>query len=227
MKNKNRPTGLHSGSKRGFNQTLSSITLIGADGQVPPPRTFSPVPADFSCSRHGSLTMLRRRLPSLGPGRFKYIAVIVVLALFLLAQGLPSLKSSFDAHVGDLGAGDDRPRYLYHSTFRDDPDLEYEHHVSRAMREIEEAQLALDGEDTTNTLWQILLDPAERRGDDSLQFEEKNSEWKYFVRISLPVHALLGAPTYILASLARQQRMGRTVRHYNPRIRTRSGDSIP
>lgn len=128
--------------------------------------------------------MLSRRLPSLGPARFRY-AVIAIVVLFLLAHGLPSLKGSIDTRVSDSHVEEDRPRYLYHSTFRDNPDLEYERHVAQAMRHVEEEQLALDGEETTNTLWQILLDPSAQRGEDSLMFEENNSEWKYAVCVSL------------------------------------------
>ncbi|KAJ5676512.1 uncharacterized protein N7477_002145, partial [Penicillium maclennaniae] len=119
-----------------------------------------------------------RHLPSLRPGRVKYVAIIAILVLFLLARGLPSL-SSVETRVRDSHMGEDRPQYLYHSTFRDDPDLEYERNVSQAMRDLEKKQLALDSEDTTNTLWQILLDPSVQRGEDSLLFEEKNPEWNY------------------------------------------------
>ncbi|KAJ6121163.1 hypothetical protein N7523_005443 [Penicillium sp. IBT 18751x] len=122
--------------------------------------------------------MLFRHLPSLRPGRVKYVAVIAILVLFLLVQGLPSLNI-VETRVRDFHVGEDKPRYLYHSTFRDDPDLEYERNVSQAMRDLEKKQLALDSEDTTKTLWQILLDPSVQRGEDSLLFEEKNPEWKY------------------------------------------------
>lgn len=137
--------------------------------------------------------MLSRHLPSLRPGRIKYVAVIALVALFLLAQGLPSLNS-VESRVRDSHVGEDRPRFLYHSTFRDDPDLEYERNVSQAMHDLEEMQLALDSADTTNTLWQILLDPSVQRGEDSLRFEEKNPEWKYAVRRSLRLHTF-GAST--------------------------------
>lgn len=167
--------------------------------------------------------MLRRRLPSLGSGRFKYVAAIVILALFLLAQGLSS-QNGFDTRMHESHV--DQPRYVYHSPFRDDPDLAYERNVSQAMHDLEEMQLALDGKHTTNTLWQILLDPAAQRGEDSLLFEEKNSEWKYAVTSYFLVHVLC-ALTDALQLAARQQRMGRTVRHYNPRVYTGSRDSVP
>lgn len=130
--------------------------------------------------------MLRRYLPVRGwLGRRRSVVLIALLALFLLVRSLPALKSELDGRVG-LARPEDRPRYLYHSAFRKNPDRMYEEQLSNALQEIERQQLSLNGdEDKTHTLWQIMLglDPsAEIRGDDSLTFEKKNSEWKYKVR---------------------------------------------
>lgn len=132
--------------------------------------------------------MFRRHGPLLGcPGRHKYVVVLAVLALLVLVRSLPSLKSRLDSHADGTPVGD-RPRYLYHSAFRDNPDTEYERQLRDALRDIESQQLALHGDVVaSNTIWQILLgqEPGtEQRGEDSLRFEEKNSEWKYKVRMT-------------------------------------------
>ncbi|KAJ5167509.1 uncharacterized protein N7482_006290 [Penicillium canariense] len=127
--------------------------------------------------------MLRRYLPvRRWPGRYRSVVLVAVLALFVLLRSLPSLKSELDSRAGAANT-EDRPHYLYHSAFRENPDLFYEEQLSIALQDLEHQQLSLNGhEDTADTLWQIMLgqDPsAEKRGDDSLDFEEKNSEWKY------------------------------------------------
>ncbi|KAJ5578758.1 uncharacterized protein N7459_007722 [Penicillium hispanicum] len=78
---------------------------------------------------------------------------------------------------------EDRPHYLHHSMFRSDPDLKYEQQLSKALLDLEKQLLSLqDVSPPQDTLWQILLghEPSRKqRGDDSIQFEEKNSGWEY------------------------------------------------
>lgn len=132
--------------------------------------------------------MLSRYLPVRGWfGRRRSVVLIALLALFVLVRSLPALKSNLDSRASVM-LSEDRPRYLYHSAFRQNPDLIYEEQLSNALQETERQQLSLNShEDKTHTLWQIMLgqDPsAEIRGDDSLKFEKKNSEWTYSVRPS-------------------------------------------
>ncbi|KAJ5359680.1 uncharacterized protein N7496_012093 [Penicillium cataractarum] len=127
--------------------------------------------------------MLRRYVPVRGcAGRRRYVVLIALLALFLLVRSLPALKSDLNSRAG-IALSEDRPRYLYHSAFRRNPDRGYEEQLSNALQGIERQQLSLNShEDKTHTLWQIMLglDPsAEIRSEDSLKFEKKNSEWKY------------------------------------------------
>lgn len=129
--------------------------------------------------------MLRHyRFPLGSPGRLKY-ALVLVLVLLVLVRGLHSLKNSSDRRQDGLRVGD-HLRYLYHSTFRDNPDIEYEQQLSNALRDIEKQQLALsDHLGSPNTLWQILLvqdSGEEQRGDDSFNLEEENWDWEYKVR---------------------------------------------
>lgn len=130
--------------------------------------------------------MLRRHKPLLGyPGRHKYVVAMAILALWMLARALHSLKERLDTSRVDGLHVEDRPRYLYHSAFRENQDTEYENRLRNALRYIESQQLSLyTDKGAPNTLWQILLGPgpiADRRGDDSFRFEEENPEWTYKV----------------------------------------------
>lgn len=127
---------------------------------------------------------MRRFRPSSSSSRQKYLVVAALLLVLVLIKSLPSLHSHADhSHV------ENRPRYLYRSTFRENPDTAYEQQLSEALRDIERQQITLHGQGgPSDTLWQIILgkEPsAEHRGPDSLQFEEKNPEWKY--KVGVPV----------------------------------------
>ncbi|KAJ5682973.1 hypothetical protein N7462_006138 [Penicillium macrosclerotiorum] len=126
--------------------------------------------------------MLRRCLSVLGsPSRHRYVILVALVILCLWVRTLPTLKSSLDSRLAASHV-EDRPRYLHHSTFRETPDTHYEEQLAHALCDIENQQLTLDvHEETVRRLWQILLgqDPSVGRGQDSLRFEESNSEWKY------------------------------------------------
>ncbi|KAJ5901508.1 hypothetical protein N7495_002036 [Penicillium taxi] len=114
------------------------------------------------------------RLPFVG-SRHKYVVLVVVL-LICLGRGLLSLKSTDNDT-------EDRPRFLYHSRFRTNPDTDYELRLSNALRDLEHRERSLNGlGGHTDTLWQILLGKTptpEQRGEDSLNLEAANAEWKY------------------------------------------------
>ena len=113
------------------------------------------------------------------PNRHKYVLVAAVLILFILFKSVPTSK--LDPHT-EKSYGEDRPRYLHQSTFRTNPDYEYELKLSNALRGLEMEREMRHDEDATHTLWQIMLPGVSQRSDDSIQFEKKNSEWKYKVR---------------------------------------------
>ncbi|KAJ5970138.1 uncharacterized protein N7479_000056 [Penicillium vulpinum] len=121
---------------------------------------------------------MRNRLFLGSPNRHKYVLVGAILTLFILFKSLPPPVSRLDPRTEKL-YGESQPRYLHQSTFRTSPDYEYEVKLSNALRAIEiERQMRYD-EDATDTLWQIMLPGVNHRSDDSIQFETKNSEWKY------------------------------------------------
>lgn len=115
------------------------------------------------------------------PNRHKYVLVAAILTLFILFKSVPTPISRPDPHTKQ-SYGEDRPRYLHQSTFRADPDYEYEIKLSNALRAMEIEKEMRHDEDATDTLWQIMLPGVSERSDDSIQFEKKNSEWKYKVR---------------------------------------------
>ncbi|KAL4786905.1 hypothetical protein BJX76DRAFT_364730 [Aspergillus varians] len=129
-----------------------------------------------SCTRKRSPpVVVRRKLPSL------WLVALFFLAFYCLpasrkdrivsGQWLP------DYDVGDV------PRFLHHSPYRDAPDYEYERRVSDALQELESSVLEEHGGDrsATDRIWQIRLGKHlnQERGEDSLQFSEKNAEWQY------------------------------------------------
>lgn len=158
------------------------------DADAPPPSVFDPARLQFLLY-HGPSpsTMMRRHLSvRRWLGRRHSVVLIALLALFALIRSLPALKNNLDSRVGAV-LSEDRPRYLYQSSFRKNPDWIYEEQLSNALQVIERQQLALNSdEDKTHTLWQIMLgqdSSAAIRGEDSLEFEKKNFEWKYSVRL--------------------------------------------
>ncbi|OQD82324.1 hypothetical protein PENANT_c022G05601 [Penicillium antarcticum] len=131
----------------------------------------------FPHSHHGSqsLNMWRRSyLGSLNRQRSALITAIVVL--FVLFEYLPLPSARPDARFEPL---QNRPQYLHQSPFRTNPNYEYETRLSNALRDLEiEGQLGGDV-GAPDTVWQIMLMDNDKRGDDSLEFEKKNPEWKY------------------------------------------------
>ena len=82
----------------------------------------------------------------------------------------------------------DKPRFLYHSRFRDHPDYDYEAAIDMALRAVEERAMSeIKGTiEAKERIWQIRLDEEGsgedvERGDDSSDFEFINDEWEYKV----------------------------------------------
>jgi hypothetical protein len=116
-------------------------------------------------------------------GQQKGVFVLAVVIVIVLMNTLLPLRFGLNARDKRLHS-EDRPRYLHHSTFRAEPDYRYETKLSKELRELEiEGQLR--GNATApQKLWQIMLGQtagAQQRGEDSILFQEKNSDWEYMV----------------------------------------------
>lgn len=107
----------------------------------------------------------------------------IILALFIF-QHLLSNANPHTTNDGD-DADNTKPRFLYRSHFRDDPDLEYEKRISNALQGIERTVLEENNGEilAEERIWQIARDEGQR-GDDSRAFERRNRLWRYSV--SLP-----------------------------------------
>ncbi|CAI7645043.1 unnamed protein product [Penicillium bialowiezense] len=105
--------------------------------------------------------------------RHKYL-LAAVLAIVVLYNSLPAVKSTLNPRAEQ---SENRPRYLHQSTFRADPDYDYEATLSNALRAIE-VDPKVD-HDATDTIWQIILSSKDHRKDDSYELESRNPEWKY------------------------------------------------
>ena len=110
------------------------------------------------------------------------IAVIYILLTHILATRNPENKSASKRPTPyhDVGA---RPYFVYHSSFRENPDVEYESKLEKALRRIEYRE---DGEldERRNHLWQIMLRKNSRiidRSEQSRLLEEHNPEWEHTV----------------------------------------------
>lgn len=79
---------------------------------------------------------------------------------------------------------EDQPHFLYQSSFRESPDLQYESDVSGALESLAQNVLAQSqgNDESEERIWQIASDDM-MRGADSREFEARNGEWKYTVRL--------------------------------------------
>jgi hypothetical protein len=134
-----------------------------------------------SCLSHRPVTM-RSRLHIGSLNRHKYMLVAAILLILILYLSLPPPQSKLDIRT-EVTHGQNHPRYLHQSTFRVDPDREYETKLSKALRDIEIAGNQRHDEDATDTIWQIILSTKDHRKDDSYEFQKQNAEWKYQVCI--------------------------------------------
>jgi hypothetical protein len=140
----------------------------------------------FSPSHHGFASLTMRHRSYLGSlNRQRSVLIIAIVVLFVLFESLPLPRARPDAR---FEVSQNRPRYLHQSPFRTNPDYEYEIKLSNALRDLEiEGQLRGE-EGSPDTVWQIMLMDNDKRGDDSFQFEKKNSEWNYSVRHQQSLH---------------------------------------
>lgn len=136
--------------------------------------------------------MLLRLIPFKGPRarRNKQLAktacFVVCLVFFLVVfiDRTPSKPSTQESwHPKDTN----RPRYLHYSSFRENPDLEYEKELTQALRAIEDKEkskhLKSRNPAHVDTIWQVLLKDPDRP-QDSLELEDVNPDWEYKVGIA-------------------------------------------
>ncbi|PLN80566.1 hypothetical protein BDW42DRAFT_170706 [Aspergillus taichungensis] len=80
---------------------------------------------------------------------------------------------------------EDVPRFLYHSSFREDPDLAYEEKLSAGLQAVEQSVSSAPSYSRRDfgekTIWQILIGKKANveRGDDSIRLERANPDWTY------------------------------------------------
>lgn len=90
----------------------------------------------------------------------------------------------------------EKPQFLHHSSFRENPDHEYEAIIDNLLRKIEEKTLAKNkgNIEAKETIWQIMLGANRKpidRGSDSVAFEDENQVWEYKGRFP-PLDILCG-----------------------------------
>jgi hypothetical protein len=106
------------------------------------------------------------------------LCLSIVLALFIFQH----IFTAYNATTHVIDDDDTKPRFLYRSHFRDNPDFDYEKRISNALQGVERDVLAGNGGDTLaeERIWQIARDE-DQRGEDSQAFERQNRVWRYSV----------------------------------------------
>ncbi|KAJ5725059.1 uncharacterized protein N7483_006416 [Penicillium malachiteum] len=140
--------------------------------------------------------MFLRYLPlSNTRGRLKKVTILATLAVLIILRSIELLQSLMN--IRPSIPNDEQPHYLHRSKFRTNPDMEYESHLSSAMRIIERKEQYIYGDDeASDILWQMLLEDKlthENRGQDSLLMEERNAEWIYKVSMTSNAEANFGS----------------------------------
>ncbi|KAJ5625237.1 hypothetical protein N7510_001546 [Penicillium lagena] len=123
-----------------------------------------------------SLNLIR---PACGSylNRRKGLLFLVIALAFLLFQLLPS--SNLARSPSDI-----KPEFLWHSPYRDNPDEDYEARIRNALKYIEQVSLEHGDNKAIHKIWQVLLGTGENtdgRGQDSHDFQDRNSDWDHEV----------------------------------------------
>ncbi|KAL1959814.1 hypothetical protein VTO42DRAFT_959 [Malbranchea cinnamomea] len=121
---------------------------------------------------------------SFGRFRRRIVAILVIILIYFFLKHLPAppktqnnVSANRPPPERDL---DVYPHFLYRSTFREYPDLEYEAKLEETLQQLELQVLREEGEGDANTIWQIMPTTADR-SPDSLALEERNPQWRYRV----------------------------------------------
>lgn len=104
--------------------------------------------------------------------------------IYLIFRYFPSSSKNGSGKVTPKYDVETTPRFLYRSTYRETPDLEYERGISNVLQAIEQGEAQRSGDSAQERIWQIMLGSqlgSESRVDDSIELEDENSEWDYTV----------------------------------------------
>lgn len=121
---------------------------------------------------------------------YKLSWILFAALLLLLWSRLPKPRKSHRKHTPHYAVAD-KPRFLFHSRFRDHPDYEYEATIDNLLRNIEDEAASDSGAilDAKDTVWQIRLDDDATplaRDPSSIKFERANDDWEYQARFPRP-----------------------------------------
>lgn len=118
---------------------------------------------------------------------YRRVAFFLAVSIFLIFRCLPSTQKTGSGKITPKHDVETTPRFLYRSTYRETPDLDYERGISNALQAIERGGAPRDGNLARERIWQIMLGRqlgSESRVDDSIELEDENSEWDYTVGYS-------------------------------------------
>lgn len=127
--------------------------------------------------------MIRCRIHRRYPYKTSVILAICLLFLWMNIPHSPKRRKYNPPPAYDVG---EKPRFLYRSRYRENPDYEYEARIDKSLRRIEEEVLLEENGnlEAGEMIWQIMLTKGPiLRSDDSIAFEEENDFWEYEVGI--------------------------------------------
>jgi Glycosyltransferase sugar-binding region containing DXD motif len=117
--------------------------------------------------------------------------VILTLLIYLLYNYFPSPPRWENNRSANrpAPAREQRPKpdFLYHSRFRENPDVTFEDQLDLALRRIESHALP-DAKGAVKIIWQTGPEDADEREQDCKQWQEQNPGWEYSVNISTADH---------------------------------------
>lgn len=109
--------------------------------------------------------------------RRKGVLFLLIALGFLLFQLLPS--SNLARSTAEV-----KPEFLWHSSYRDNPDKEYEDRIRDALKFIELVSVEHGDNKAIHKIWQVMLgtgDNTDDRGQDSHDLRDRNDDWDHEV----------------------------------------------
>lgn len=114
--------------------------------------------------------------------------VFLTLLLYLLYNYFPSPPKWENNRSANRPAPtreqSTKPEFLYHSHFRQNPDVTLENQLEQALLNIENRALLPEARGTVKKIWQTGPEDAEEREYDCRRWQEQNSGWEYKVNPS-------------------------------------------
>lgn len=115
-----------------------------------------------------------------------FIAVCYIVFIYFSEPELPKKRTENFTSPNKLAPEyeEEFPKFVHTSSFRKDPDFEYEARIDAMLQEVERAALAENGGDYSakDRIWQIMPEVKDR-GSDSKMLENKNHGWEYTVSL--------------------------------------------